>query len=157
MVKQGVRIKGENGSPDTLLSTWDWISCGGLELGTELSDTPLLNMISNYDLKGGKVFNKSNLYFGPAAEGYRVFWTIQPNNFSTNNDPFRISGDEVSWSGSVLDAEANPINVKVRAKLTNNGKSIEGETTFDDGEVEQWSGELSGGLPLTSLNIFTGN
>lgn len=157
MVEQGVRIQGQKGQDDTLLSTWDWISYGGLDLDTELSENMILNMVSNYEIKGGGIFDKSNLYFGPAIGGYRVFWTIQPNDFTTNNDPFILADDIVTWDGNVFDGDANPIPVRVRATLTDKGKSLKGSTTLGDGTVQSWEGTLNGGLPLSNLNIFTGN
>jgi type II secretory pathway pseudopilin PulG len=154
MLEQGVRIGGKNGEPNTILNTWDWISYGGLDVDAKLSQEDRENIISEYRISAKGLLDGSQLCFGPSQDGYAVFWTIKPNEFTTQSDQFKLEDNRLSWTGTVIDGNGAPIEVQVSATLSDDGNSIAGKTIFSNGVEEEWSGQRNGGLPLTELRFF---
>jgi hypothetical protein len=155
MVEAGVRLKPNAKGEVILLSSWDWISYGGLDPQTQLSETPFLNMISNYTLESSGRLDKANLFFGPTREGYRAFLTLYMFEFVEGGGAvFERSGQELSWTGRLLDESAEPLQVKVTAQLVGGGQAMQGVVEFPDGTKESWKASLTAGLPLPSLNVF---
>jgi len=131
------------------LSTWDWVSYGGLPEGTKLSADPFLNTISDYCLTSKGVLNNAHLSFMPTKGGLGVFLRVAPNESADIGTIFTREGEVITWDAPVVDNTGATVMTTNRLEFAKDG--IKGTTTIAGMEPEEWSGSLDEGLPVTLL------
>jgi len=131
------------------ITTWDWISYGGLPIDSKLVKENFLNSISEYTITSSGKLNGASLGFAPTITGLGVFWCVPPNEFSDVSNKFVVVGDKVSWSGIIV-IGTKPSLVSCTATIV--GEELKGEALFESGEKETWSGKLKNGVAVNELS-----